>query len=77
MLNVQLQISIRVDDTTFVSRTTIESTRYQYQRVVVLRAILINPLINDAILEEIVSTQNRIGLRLADQYEPMLREVLA
>jgi putative pyridoxal-dependent aspartate 1-decarboxylase len=77
VLNVQLQKSIRLDDTTFVSRTTIESTRYRYQRIVVLRAILINPLINDAILEEIVSTQNRIGLRLADQYEPILREVLA
>jgi putative pyridoxal-dependent aspartate 1-decarboxylase len=75
-LNVQLQKSIRLDDTTFVSRTTIESTWYQYQRVVVLRAILINPLINDAILEEIVSTQNRIGLRLANQYDPLLREVL-
>jgi putative pyridoxal-dependent aspartate 1-decarboxylase len=75
-LNVQLQKSIRLDDTTFVSRTTIESTWYQYQRVVVLRAILINPLINDTILEEIVSTQNRIGLRLANQYDPLLREVL-
>jgi putative pyridoxal-dependent aspartate 1-decarboxylase len=76
-LNVQLQKSIRLDDTTFVSRTTIESTRYQPQRIVVLRAVLINPLINDGILEKIVFTQNRIGLRLADQYEPMLREAVA
>jgi len=75
-LNVQLQKSIRQDDTNFVSRTTIESTQYQYQRIVVLRAILINPLINDTILEEIVSTQNRIGLRLADQYETTLREAV-
>jgi len=77
VLNVQLQKSIRMDDTTFVSRTTIESTRHRYQRIVVLRAILINPLINDVILEEIVSTQNRIGLSLADLYEPMMREILA
>jgi len=76
-LNVQLQKSIRLDDTTFVSRTTIESTRYRPQRIVVLRAVLINPLINDGILEEIVSTQNRIGLSLADQYEPTLREAVA
>jgi len=75
-LNVQLQKAIRLDDTTFVSRTTIESTQYQYQRIVVLRAILINPLINDTILEEIVSTQNRIGIRLADQYETILREAV-
>jgi putative pyridoxal-dependent aspartate 1-decarboxylase len=75
-LNVQLQKSIRQDDTTFVSRTTIESTQHHYQKIVVLRAILINPLINDAILEEIVSTQNRIGLRLADQYETMLERAV-
>jgi putative pyridoxal-dependent aspartate 1-decarboxylase len=76
-LNVQLQKSIRLDDTTFVSRTTIESTRYRPQRIVVLRAVLINPLINDGILKQIVSTQNRIGLSLADEYEPMLREAVA
>ncbi|MBW2311843.1 MAG: aminotransferase class V-fold PLP-dependent enzyme [Deltaproteobacteria bacterium] len=76
-LNVQLQKSIRLDDTTFVSRTTIESTRYRPQRIVVLRAVLINPLINDGILKKIVSTQNRIGLSLAYQYEPLLREAVA
>lgn len=76
-LNVQLQKSIRLDDTTFVSRTTIESTRYRPQSIVVLRAVLINPLINDGILKEIVSTQDRIGLSLADQYEPLLREAVA
>jgi glutamate/tyrosine decarboxylase-like PLP-dependent enzyme len=76
-LNVQLQKSIRLDDTTFVSRTTIESTQYRPHRIVVLRAILINPLINDRVLEEIVSTQNRLGLSLADQYDTMLREAVA
>ena len=76
-LNVQLQKSIRLDDTSFVSRTTIESTQYRPQRIVVLRAVLINPLINDGILNEIVSTQNNIGLRLEDQYGPMLREAIA
>jgi len=76
-LNVQLQKSIRMDDTTFVSRTTIESTRYRPQKIAVLRAVLINPLINDRILEEIVSTQNRIAQCLAGHYKPMLREVVA
>jgi len=73
-LNIQLQKSIRQDDTTFVSRTTLESTRYRPQRIVVLRAVLINPLISDEILDTIVSTQNRIGLGLMDEYEPLLRE---
>jgi putative pyridoxal-dependent aspartate 1-decarboxylase len=73
-LNIQLQKSIRQDDTTFVSRTTLESTRYRPQRIVVLRAVLINPLISEEILDTIVSTQNRIGLGLMDEYEPLLRE---
>ena len=73
-LNIQLQKSIRQDDTTFVSRTTLESTRYRPQRIVVLRAVLINPLITKEILNTIVSTQNRIALGLMEQYEPLLRE---
>jgi putative pyridoxal-dependent aspartate 1-decarboxylase len=73
-LNIQLQKSIRQDDTTFVSRTALESTRYRPQRIVVLRAVLINPLINEEILDTIVSTQNRIGLGLMEEYEPLLRE---
>ena len=76
-LNVLLQKSIRQDDTTFVSRTTLESTQYRPQRIVVLRAILINPLINKDILKEIVSTQNNIALRLMDQFEPIIKEAIA
>ncbi|MBE9574172.1 MAG: aminotransferase class V-fold PLP-dependent enzyme [Proteobacteria bacterium] len=76
-LNVQLQKSIRQEDTTFVSRTTLESTRYRPQRIAVLRAVLINPLINEDILKTIVSTQNRIGLTLMDHFEPHLREAIA
>jgi putative pyridoxal-dependent aspartate 1-decarboxylase len=76
-LNVQLQKSIRQEDTTFVSRTTLESTRYRPQRIAVLRAVLINPLINEDILKRIVSTQNRIALRLMDHFEPSLREAIA
>jgi len=43
----------------------------------VLRAILINPLINNDILKEIVSTQNNIALRLIDQFEPIIKEAIA
>ena len=69
-----MQKSIRQDDTTFVSRTTLESTRYRPQKIVVLRAVLINPLINEDILKRIVSTQNSIGLKLMDQFEPILKK---
>jgi len=76
-LNILLQKSIRQDDTTFVSRTILESTRYRPQRIVVLRAVLINPLINNYILKKIVSTQNNIALRLIDQFEPIIKEAIA
>jgi putative pyridoxal-dependent aspartate 1-decarboxylase len=75
-LNVQLQKSIRQDDTTFVSRTTLESTRYRPQGIVVLRAVLINPLINDEVLRMIVSTQNSIGLKMMEQYKQSLRDAI-
>jgi len=76
-LNILLQKSIRQDDTTFVSRTILESTRYRPQRIVVLRAVLINPLINNNILQKIVSTQNNIALRLMDQFDPIIKEAIA
>ena len=76
-LNILLQKSIRQDDTTFVSRTILESTQYRPQRIVVLRAVLINPLINNDILKKIVSTQNKIALRLIDQFEPIIKEAIA
>jgi putative pyridoxal-dependent aspartate 1-decarboxylase len=76
-LNILLQKSIRQDDTTFVSRTILESTRYRPQRIVVLRAVLINPLINNDILKKIVSTQNNIALRLINQFEPIIKEAIA
>ncbi len=68
-LNIKLHKALRRDDTTFVSRTTLESTRYRPQNIVVLRAVLVNPLINRKVLEEIVQTQNRIGLELWKEFE--------
>jgi glutamate decarboxylase len=74
-LNIKLHKALRRDDSTFVSRTTLESTRYRPQNIVVLRAVLINPLINRKVLEEIVETQNRIGLRLWKEFEPAYRKM--
>ena len=75
-LNIKLHKALRRDDTTFVSRTTLESTRYRPQNIVVLRAVLINPLINRKVLEEIVETQNRIGLQLWKEFEPAYRKII-
>ena len=68
-LNIKLHRALRMDDTTFVSRTTLESTRYRPQNIVVLRAVLINPLTNREILNEIVETQNRIGLSIWKKFK--------
>ena len=75
-LNIKLHKALRRDDTTFVSRTTLESTRYRPQNIVVLRAVLMNPLINKQVLEEIVATQNRIGLNLWKEFEPAYQKMI-
>jgi len=69
-LNIKLHKALRRDDTTFVSRTTLESTRYRPQKIVVLRAVLVNPLINRHVLKEIVSIQNRVGMQLWTLFKP-------
>jgi putative pyridoxal-dependent aspartate 1-decarboxylase len=74
-LNIKLHKALRRDDTTFVSRTTLESTRYRPLNVVVLRAVLVNPLINEEVLTEIVHTQNRIGLELWQEFEPVYKRI--
>ncbi len=67
---VKLHKALRRDDSTFVSRTTLESTRYSPQNIVVLRAVLINPLTTGDYLEEIAATQNRIALQLWQDFAP-------
>jgi len=75
-LNIKLHKVLRQDDTTFVSRTMLESTRYRPQNIVVLRAVLINPLTDTSALEEIVSTQMRLGLELWKDFEPAYEKLL-
>jgi len=74
-LNIKLHKALRRDDTSFVSRTTVESTPYRPQNIVVLRAVLINPLTNRHILNEIVATQNRIGMEIWREFEPVYRRL--
>ncbi len=76
-LNIKLHKALRQDDTTFVSRTTLESTRYRPLNIVVLRAVLINPLTDEAILREIVETQSRIGMELWQEFKSAYKKVLA
>jgi glutamate decarboxylase len=75
-LNIKLHKALRRDDTTFVSRTTLESTCYRPQDIVVLRAVLINPLTDAPILQEIVDTQNRLGLKIWQEFESAYRRLI-
>ncbi|MBN1847857.1 MAG: aminotransferase class V-fold PLP-dependent enzyme [Deltaproteobacteria bacterium] len=74
-LNIMLHRDLRRDDTTFVSRTTLESTPYGPQNIVVLRAVLINPLTDQTVLDEIVDTQNRLGMDIWKGYEPSYQKI--
>lgn len=76
-LNIKLHKELRRDDSTFVSRTTLESTRYRPQDIVVLRAVLINPLIDEKILREIVETHNRLGLEIWNRFEPVYERIIS
>ena len=75
-LNIKLHKALRQDDTTFVSRTKLESTRYRPQNIVVLRSVLINPLTDGAVLKEIVDTHNRIGLSLWTEFSAAYQRVV-
>ncbi len=74
-LNIKLHRALRKDDTTFVSRTTLESTIYRPQNIVVLRAVLINPLTEKNVLNEIKDTQNRIGLNMWNEFQPAFERI--
>jgi glutamate decarboxylase len=61
-LNIELHKALREEDNSFVSRTMMDSPRYYYQNVVVLRSITINPLTTTEILKEIIEQQERLGV---------------
>lgn len=75
-LNIKLHKALRRDDTSFVSRTVLESTPYRPQNIVVLRAVLVNPLTTRKTLGKIVSTQHRIGCQLWKDFAPAYRRML-
>jgi len=76
-LNVDLHRAIRAEDSTFVSRTSLDSTHYAPQQIVVLRAVTVNPLTTRAILEEVLRKQERMGINLYErQYRAKMEGIL-
>ena len=77
-LNVELHRAIRAEDSTFVSRTTLATTRYAPQPIVVLRSVTVNPLTTRQVLEEILAKQEKMGLGLyAKHYKKQFEKLLA
>ncbi len=63
-LNIELHKTIRDHDMSFVSRTQIESTRYAPRKIVVLRAVTINPNTETQMLKQILNEHRRMGVKL-------------
>ncbi len=63
-INIDLHKTIRDHDMSFVSRTQIESTKYAPRKIVVLRAITINPNTEPGMLKQILSEHKRMGIKL-------------
>jgi putative pyridoxal-dependent aspartate 1-decarboxylase len=63
-LNIALHKTICDHDMSFVSRTRIESTKYAPRKIVVLRAITINPNTERYMLEQILGEHRSMGIKL-------------
>ncbi len=63
-LNIELHKTIRDHDMSFVSRTRIESTKYAPRKIVVLRAITINPNTERYMLKQILNEHRNMGIKL-------------
>jgi glutamate decarboxylase len=66
-LTIQLHKTVREHDMSFVSRTILESTCYAPRKIVVLRAVTVNPLTDTQTLENILAEHRMLGIRLWQQ----------
>lgn len=63
-INIELHKTIRDHDTSFVSRTRLESTRYAPRKIVVLRAITVNPNTEPYMLKKVLNDHRSMGISL-------------
>ena len=63
-INIELHKTIREHDMSFVSRTRLESTRYAPRKIVVLRAITINPNTEVYMLRQILNEHRSMGIKI-------------
>ena len=65
--NVALQKAQRAEGHSFVSRTQRAVVRYGAQPLTLLRAVLLNPLIEERHIRDLLADQQRLGLTIARQ----------
>ncbi len=70
-LNIELHKTIREHDTSFVSRTRLESTRYAPRKIVVLRAITVNPNTEPYMLRKVLNEHRSMGIRIWEEMKNM------
>jgi len=75
-LNIELHKTIRDHDMSFVSRTRLESTRYAPRKIVVLRAITINPNTERYMLRQILNEHRNMGIRLWNGMKKTCQETM-
>lgn len=63
-MNIELHKTIREHDTSFVSRTQLESTRYAPRKIVVLRAITVNPNTEPYMLRKVLNEHRSMGIKI-------------
>jgi len=66
-ITIELHKTIRDHDTSFVSRTRLESTRYAPRKIVVLRAITVNPNTEPYMLKKVLNDHRSMGITLWDE----------
>ncbi len=72
-INVELHKTIREHDMSFVSRTALESTCYAPRKIVVLRAVTVNPLTEPDMLDAVIDEHVRLGTLIWNRLKTDMR----
>ncbi|MEE9238289.1 MAG: hypothetical protein V3U58_01870 [Thermodesulfobacteriota bacterium] len=68
--------TIREHDTSFVSRTCLKSTRYALRKIVVLRAITVNPNTEKYTLKRMLNDHRSMGIKIWDGMKYLDKDLL-
>jgi putative pyridoxal-dependent aspartate 1-decarboxylase len=75
-ITIELHKTIRDHDTSFVSRTRLESTQYAPRKIVVLRAITVNPNTEPYMLKKVLNDHRSMGISIWNEMKREKPELL-